>query len=92
MLNQQNNIQNIQNTLITNHLNRLFKKNSQAIALLFKALIRGEKLYPKDALLKPREEKTSQTNNKSLSKPQNSKTDSKPLTKTLTKPPLNIEG
>lgn len=90
MLNQQNNIQNIQNTLITNHLNRLFKKNSKAIAILFKALIRGEKLYPKDTLLKPKEE--TQTNNKSSSKPQNSKTDSKPLTKTLTKPPLNIEG
>lgn len=95
MPNQQSNIQNIQNELIANHLSRLFKKNSKAIALLFKALIKGEKLYPQNTLLKPREEKTlktSQTNDGRQSKPPNPQADSKPFKATLTKSPLNIEG
>ncbi len=93
MPNQQKNTTNIQNTLIANHLNRLFKKNSKAIALLFKAIIKGEKLYPKDTLLKPIKESptTPQTNNQ-LSKPLNPQADSKPLSTTPTKSPLNIEG
>ncbi|MDE5603602.1 MAG: hypothetical protein K2I71_06780, partial [Helicobacter sp.] len=81
--------------LIANHLNRLFKKNSKAIALLFKALIKGEKLYPKDTLLKPIKEKTSKTlhtNKESPSKLLNPQTNSKPLKQTPTKSPLNIEG
>ena len=45
-----NDIQSIEKNILERHLKEFFKKNSQAIALIFKALIKGEKIYPKEEI------------------------------------------
>ncbi|MCH5322021.1 MAG: hypothetical protein J1E31_00375 [Helicobacter sp.] len=45
-----NEIQSIEKNILEYRLKEFFKKNSQAIALIFKALIKGEKAYPKEEI------------------------------------------
>lgn len=80
--------QEIQNKIIEYQLKLFVKKNSQALSIIFKALIKGEKTFSKEKIKeKSHTKKDSKQKEKPLTKDEQIKKDNENLIS-----PLNIEG